>query len=569
MRRIFGRTKSFIKWCFAWCIGHLFYKGKYLKGKYFKRFQYSEGWRWTMHAVFMQKIIGINRKVPFPVNYNVTVTNWRNIEFHRDNITIFQKPGNYYQASGAKIIIGKDSYIACNVGMVTANHDLKDLSKHTGGKDIVIGPNSWIGLNSVILPGVVLGPHTVVGAGSVVTKSFPEGYCVIAGNPAHKIKEIEMDKRPLIGTKSCMGCMLCAEKCPKGAIKIEKKAGYYHPVVDIDKCIECGLCNKLCPVNAPKKSNEPKEIYALRTKNEDKLRASSSGGAAGLLSERIIAMGGVVSGVVYDDKMHPVHRIARTDKELSALRGSKYVQSAMGNIYSELKCELEKGIPVLATGTPCQIAAIKNYFGDRYENLYTMDLICHGVQSPVVFENYIAQLEGQYGKKVTDFKFRDKTKGWKKSNVKVTFEDGSDVIMTRSECEYFRYFDYLRQSCYNCHFRNFNNYSDVTVGDYWGIETLTDRFDDDKGVSIMLVHTEKGSQLAAQIKENAEICDSNLEHAVKTHKKLKKSIAQPKYRDPFFSILENKGYDKARKFQNKKTRMFNIKKKIKRLIGGK
>ncbi|MBR5514736.1 MAG: Coenzyme F420 hydrogenase/dehydrogenase, beta subunit C-terminal domain [Clostridia bacterium] len=569
MKRIIGRLISFIKWFFAWCIGHIFYKGKYLKGKYFKRFQYSQGWRWTMHAVFMQKIIGINRKVPFPVNHNVTVTNWKNMEFHRDNITIFQKPGNYYQASGAKIIIGKDSYIACNVGMVTANHDLKDLSKHTGGKDIVIGANSWIGLNSVVLPGVVLGPHTVVGAGSVVTKSFPEGYCVIAGNPAKIIKEIEMDKTPAVGTKTCMGCMLCAEKCPKGAIKIEKKKGYYVPVVDNEKCIKCGLCNKICPVNAPKKSDEPKKVYALCDKNEENRKAASSGGAVGLLAQHIFEQGGVVSGVVYNEKMQPVHKITRNFKEFEAVRGSKYVQSEMGTIYTELKSELEKGIPVLATGTPCQIAAIKTYFGDKYENLYTCDLICHGVQSPVVFEDYIKELESKNGKKIVDFKFRDKTNGWKKSNVKVIFEDKSELVMTRDKCEYFRYFDYLRQSCYNCHFRGFNNYSDITVGDYWGVESLTDEFNDDKGVSILLCHTEKGCGMAEKILAYSKAVESNTEHALKTHKKLKKSIAVPKYRNAFFDILDKKGYMAAKKFQNKKTRLFKIKKKIKKMIGGK
>lgn len=569
MKKIFTRTKSFIKWLIAWCVGHIFYKGKYLKGKYFKRFQYSQGWRWTMHAFFMQKIVGINRKVPFPVNHNVTVTNYKNMEFHRDNITIFQKPGNYYQASGAKIIIGKDSYIACNVGMVTANHDLTDLSKHTGGKDIVIGPNSWIGLNSVILPGVVLGPHTIVGAGAIVTKSFPEGYCVIAGNPAKKIKELEMEKKPILGTKTCTGCMLCAEKCPKGAVSIVQKEGYYHPAVDKDKCVECGLCNNVCPVNAPKKSIEPKKIYALRTKDDEMLMAASSGGAVGLLAQRFFEMGGVVSGVVYDENMKPVHKIVRNEKEYAAISGSKYVQSSMNNIYKELSAELEKGIPVLATGTPCQISAIKKYFDGKYDNLYTCDLICHGVQSPVVFESYIAQLEGEYGKKVIDFKFRDKTKGWKKSNVKVIFEDKSEIIMTRDKCEYFRYFDYLRKSCHNCHFRGFNNYSDLTVGDYWGIESLTDKFNDDKGVSIMLIHTDKGIELADKIGSYADMCESNLEHALKTHKKLKKSVPMPKFRNKFFDILETKGYAKARKFQNKKTRRYNIKKKFKRLLGGK
>ncbi len=567
MKRVLGCTKSFIKWLIAWCIGHIFYKGKYLKGKYFKRFQYSIGWSWMMHTVFMQKIVGVNRKVPFPVNYNVTVTNWKNIDFHRDNITIFQKPGNYYQASGAKIIVGKDSFIACNVGIVTANHDLNDLTKHSPGKDVVIGERSWIGLNSVILPGVVLGPHTVVGAGSVVTKSFPEGNCVIAGNPAKKIKELDTANEPQIGTQSCTGCMLCKEKCPSGAITVVRKNGFDIPTVEKEKCIKCGLCNRICPLNMPKKNAEPARVVALCDKNEDNRRVSSSGGAVGLIAENIFKAGGVVSGVVYRD-MKPVHSIARNMDEFAEMRGSKYVQAQMGSIYTELKAELEKGIPVLATGTPCQIAAVKTYFGDKYDNLYTLDLICHGVQSPHVFEEYIKSLEEKHAKKVVDFKFRDKTDGWKKSNVLFRFEDGSTLKMTRRECEYFNYFDYLRSSCYRCHFRGYNNYSDVTAGDYWGIESLTEEFNDDRGVSILLTHTEKGEGLLNGI-DNAKIVESNIPHAEKTHKKLKSSISTPPHRNKFFKILDGVGYKKARKYYLRKTVLYRTKIKIKRMLGGK
>lgn len=192
MKRIFKYGISLIKKIIAMLMGYIFYKPKYLRGKYFHRYQYSDGWRWLMRNVFMQKIIGINRTVPFPVSFGATVLGWENIEFDRNNINIFQKPGNYYQATKAKIYIGKDTFIACNVGIITANHDLDDLTKHSSGKDVVIGANSWIGLNSVILPGVVLGEHTIVGAGSVVTKSFPEGNCVIAGNPAKKIRDLNI-----------------------------------------------------------------------------------------------------------------------------------------------------------------------------------------------------------------------------------------------------------------------------------------------------------------------------------------------------------------------------------------
>lgn len=179
----------------AMCIGYIFYDPKYLKGKYFDKVRYSIGWRWVMRSVFMQKIVGINRNVPFPVSFRISIANWKNIEFDRDNINIFQKCGNYYQAAEAKIVIGKDAQIANNVGIITTNHDLNDFSVHQEGKPIYIGDECWIGYNAVILPGVVLGPHTAVGAGSVVTKSFPEGNCVIAGNPAKIIRIIERDDR--------------------------------------------------------------------------------------------------------------------------------------------------------------------------------------------------------------------------------------------------------------------------------------------------------------------------------------------------------------------------------------
>ncbi len=182
---------GFLKKSWAMFIGYIFYNPKYLKGKYFSKYSYSDGWRWVLETVFIQKIVGINRSIPFPVSFRATVCNWQNIEFHPDNINIFQKAGNYYQASqDAKIIFGKNCFIACNVAIITANHNFDDLSKHYSGKDVKIGDNSWIGFGSVLLPGVELGNHTIVGANSVVTKSFPEGNCVIAGNPAKVIKTI-------------------------------------------------------------------------------------------------------------------------------------------------------------------------------------------------------------------------------------------------------------------------------------------------------------------------------------------------------------------------------------------
>ncbi len=181
-----------LKKIYAQCIGYLFYDPKYLKGKEFSRYHFSNGWRWVLQNVFMQKIVGCQRHIPFPVSFRSQFMNWENIVFDPDSLGIFQNNGNYFQAAAdAHIYIGRGTYIASNVGIITANHDLNDLSKAAPGKDVRIGENCWIGMNSMILPGVELGPHTIVGAGSVVTKSFPEGNCVIAGNPARVIRNLD------------------------------------------------------------------------------------------------------------------------------------------------------------------------------------------------------------------------------------------------------------------------------------------------------------------------------------------------------------------------------------------
>lgn len=175
----------------ALLIGHIFYNPKYLKGKFFGKGM-TRGWYWVLRCFFIQKIIGINRDVPFPAVFTSKIPNWRGIHFDLDSMNLFQKSGCYFQAvEGASITIGKHCEIANNVGIITANHDIHKLNAHAGGKDVVLGNYCWIGINAVILPGVTLGPHTVVGAGSIVTKSFPEGYCVLAGNPARVIRKIE------------------------------------------------------------------------------------------------------------------------------------------------------------------------------------------------------------------------------------------------------------------------------------------------------------------------------------------------------------------------------------------
>lgn len=547
MKRIIGGILGYIKKTFAMIIGYIFYDPKYLRGKYFDKRRYSMGWRWIMETVFMQKIVGINRKIPFPVSFRATVIGWQNIEFDRDNITLFQKAGNYYQAGDAKIIFGKDCFVACNVGIITSNHDPNDLSKHLPGKDIVIGAHSWIGMNSMILPGVILGEHTVVGAGSVVTKSFPEGNCVIAGNPAKVIKQLEPqktgsgEKMKIIESESkCTGCALCADICPKGAITMQAKPdGFKYPVIDGEACIHCNLCRKKCPVLQPKKKIEPLEAFALRDKCEGDRLKSASGGAATLFMKKTLENGGICSGVVLNKEFEAVHELCESESALDAFRDSKYIQSDTNGIYKKLEAALREKPLVLVVGLPCQIAAVRSRFGER-DNLVLCDLICHGAPSPLILKKNIELLEQERGCKVTGFLFRDKTNGWQKSNVKVSFDDGSAAVYERKDSEFFRLFGQnliLRPSCGNCTFKDFNMSSDITLGDYWGIEKRFPELNDDKGCSLVMVNTPRGKAFFDGIKDCADCVDTGVDFAVETHPKLIKSVKRNPYSASFFKAL--------------------------------
>ena len=170
--------------------GCIWYDKKYLKGKLFDRNHYTIGWKWIMKYWFTQKVVGNNREVKFPVHDKTTFGNPANIVFNNDDMASLHSKGCYFQALKAKLILGKGIKIAPNCGFITTNHDINDLSTWSEGKEIVIGDDCWIGMNSIILPGVHLGNHTMVGAGSIVTKSFEHGNVIIAGNPAKIIREL-------------------------------------------------------------------------------------------------------------------------------------------------------------------------------------------------------------------------------------------------------------------------------------------------------------------------------------------------------------------------------------------
>lgn len=307
----------------------------------------------------------------------------------------------------------------------------------------------------------------------------------------------------------CCGCTLCAEKCPTNAISMEMTDGFSYPVIDPALCIDCGLCRRVCIIQHPfEGASNTVEAFAGKIHNEDVRMKSSSGGAFTVLSDAILDAGGVVCGAVFDELMHVRHAVTDTAHVRDTMRGSKYVQSDMNGVYAQLQAALKAGRKVLFTGNPCVVAAIKRRFKEFEEQLYTVDLICHGVPSPEMWHGYIAYIERLYGKSVADYTFRDKQKGWRDYHAVVTFSDGTAMENTNaidSYVELFRYDLCLRPSCTACPYTSMQREGDITLGDFWGVHKVFPTMDDNKGVSAILINTEKGKELLPYLQDRMQL----------------------------------------------------------------
>lgn len=307
----------------------------------------------------------------------------------------------------------------------------------------------------------------------------------------------------------CCGCTLCAEKCPTDAISMEMTDGFSYPVIHSARCIDCGLCRRVCIIQHPfEGAAAPADAFAGKIHDEAVRMQSSSGGAFTALSDRFLKDGGVVCGAVFDELMHVRHAVTDTVTGRDEMRGSKYVQSDMEGVYSQLQAALDAGRKVLFTGNPCAVAAVKRRFKEFDRQLYTVDLICHGVPSPEVWHSYIAHLENLYGKSVTGYTFRDKQNGWRDYHAVVTFSDGTtarDTDAINSYIELFRYDLCLRPSCTACPYTAMQREGDITLGDFWGVEKVFAHLDDNKGISAILINTEKGKELLACLQESMQL----------------------------------------------------------------
>ena len=339
----------------------------------------------------------------------------------------------------------------------------------------------------------------------------------------------------------CTGCRACANACPKGCISFRKnKEGFLYPQVDYSECIHCGKCLKACPVYNSLKTEHNRKCFAVKA--GDKVRkTSSSGGVFYHLADEVLSKQGVVFGSAFDENMDLKHIAITNKKDLYKLQGSKYLQSNTKNAFKEVKEYLDDKKTVLYVGTPCQIKGLNLFLNKKYDNLYTVDIICHGVPSPLVFSKYISKLEEKYNSNVIKYNFRNKEDGWKKYNTTVEFEDGNIFKEKYDQNIYMKGFLrnlYLRKSCYKCSAKGFTSGSDITLGDFWEIQEELPEFDDDKGCSIVFVNTKHGENLFNSIQENFDIKKIS-DKVLKYNKSAIESSFENKNRTRFFNDLDN------------------------------
>jgi coenzyme F420-reducing hydrogenase beta subunit len=372
--------------------------------------------------------------------------------------------------------------------------------------------------------------------------------------------------------KDCMGCYACLNICPQKCIFMDSaNEGFWYPRVDYNNCVKCGLCIKVCPTinKVELRQNYDVKAYACKNKNNDIRLKSSSGGLFTLLAEQVIDKGGIVFGAGFDKNFAVIHSYVETKDGLGKFRGSKYVQSKIGNTYKQAMDFLVKGRDVLFTGTPCQIAGLENYLGQNYDNLLCQDIICHGVPSPMVWEEYMVLREKKARATIESVSFRNKIKGWKEYSLLIVYENGIKYSHTIHDDMYLVGFNnslYLRPSCYDCSYKTKQRQSDITLADFWGAQNVLPEMDDDKGISLVLIHSSKGQKAFDKIKDKMIMKQVDFKDAVKYNPAMIKSVKINPSREKFFAKLNVIEFSVLMKKHCTVKLVIRIKRKIKNAI---
>lgn len=343
----------------------------------------------------------------------------------------------------------------------------------------------------------------------------------------------------------CCGCTACASICPHDAITMQPDTlGFLYPKVDETRCINCGLCEKVCAFNNSydKSYNLDKPIaYAARHKNIHEVETSRSGATFIALSDYILERGGVIYGAGYTDHFRVVHKRATTKEERNEFKGSKYVQSDLNTVFRQIKKDLQDGLVVLFSGTPCQTAGLNSFIGKRLrKNLILVDIVCHGVPGPNLWRDYLSFLEKKYGSAICWVNFRDKQEyGWAAHRESFKFVNGGGQKMSFT----FLFYKHImfRKSCEKCPYTNLERPSDITLADFWGWEKTDPNLNsDDKGISLVLLNTEKGKELFEKIKDRMNTTPVNIENCLQSNLR-RPTKADPK-RNEFETDYLRKGF---------------------------
>lgn len=340
--------------------------------------------------------------------------------------------------------------------------------------------------------------------------------------------------------ENCNGCHACYSACPVSAITMKYLDDFLYPVVDSDKCIKCKKCIESCPEINPKLNSGDLQIsYAAYSKNETVRYSSSSGGIFTELAEEVINNNGVVFGAAFNETYDVCHIYIDNVDEIGRLQGSKYVQSSIGDTYKQAKKFLDDERIVYFSGTPCQINGLFSFLGKSYHNLITQDIICHGVPSPQVWKYYLSQTADV--SEIKSINFRDKTNGWYNYNLKIDAEN----LTTESPDCYLKGFVnnlYLRPSCYSCSFKSKTRNSDITLADFWGCETIHPTMFDNKGTSLVIIHSEKGNELLDKIRPNIVPEKTDFETAVNMNPSMFSPSRKHKNADRFMEQYKTKDF---------------------------